>query len=152
MMQIKGAMADLERLYLSGEHERSLDYARKNANRIRYVTEDLAVALRDGELNEADLALASSVGLRIVPETLDVTHPSVVLDWAVSNDLAPQNVTYTSPLEVAWRCHVCGNDWFEAVSDRVSHTNCPECAKTLERRARSLKNVSRRSRKASPAT
>lgn len=60
------------------------------------------------------------------PVTL--THPWLVVEWDVVNDLSPDRVTHGSASYVTWVCQTCGNGWSAQVNSRTRGAGCPECA------------------------
>ena len=57
------------------------------------------------------------------------TNPELKLDWDFEkNDLNPSQVTAGSNKTVAWKCHICGNEWMARIVDRSKGKGkCKKC-------------------------
>lgn len=59
---------------------------------------------------------------------LATRFPELSLEWVRSvNNLNPSLVTCGSQEKVLWKCSICGNEWFNTVSERTRHPGCPFC-------------------------
>ncbi len=70
------------------------------------------------------------MGNRVHPaESFAAYRPDLVADWhPTKNALRPFEISRASGREVAWLCHVCGNEWETPLYQRtVVQTNCPAC-------------------------
>lgn len=61
--------------------------------------------------------------------TLVEERPDLLVDWDEhKNDRAWLELPATSKTRVHWKCHICGNEWSTAISQRaIQNTNCPAC-------------------------
>lgn len=52
-------------------------------------------------------------------------------DWDKNNDieLDPATITHSSKKRAWWHCHICSNEWFAIIGNRVQGYGCPECGK-----------------------
>ena len=60
-------------------------------------------------------------------QTLDITHPDLVVEWHTSNRLTPSEVIPTSAQKVQWQCSK-GHIWSAAINSRVAGCDCPDCS------------------------
>ena len=55
-------------------------------------------------------------------------RPDLVRDWDFErNRMAPEMFMPKSHKKVWWKCHVCGNRQYQAISKRASGQECPNC-------------------------
>ena len=64
---------------------------------------------------------------------LATTNPELLEEWHYSkNTITPQEVLFSSPRAVWWKCSRCGNEWETTVRHRTTrHQNCPKCSDEL---------------------
>jgi len=63
-------------------------------------------------------------------ESLEHKYPEIAKEWDYEKNapLKPQNITAHTYKKVWWTCRRCNNSYLQAVSNRVSGTECPYCA------------------------
>lgn len=71
----------------------------------------------------------------ILGETdLKTLCPEDALDWNYNRNgnLIPENCKPHTRKKVFWKCHVCGYEWEQNVSDKVkSKYKCPRCKRKI---------------------
>ena len=61
---------------------------------------------------------------------LKTLRPEIAIDWDYSkNEFGPEHYKVHSSAKVSWRCHICGHEWMNKISNRTRNPGCPECKK-----------------------
>jgi rubrerythrin len=67
---------------------------------------------------------------RVGDNDVATLYPDLMLDWnwQANKGLNPTKLMRTNSVNVAWKCHVCGNEWITALVTRTLHdSGCPVC-------------------------
>jgi len=72
--------------------------------------------------------------------SLTELHPEYLVEWHPSKNglLRPDNFSYCSNRKVWWICSKCGYEWQAPISHRYRGDGCPECARKIISKARTM--------------
>ena len=57
-------------------------------------------------------------------------YPDMVKDWdyKLNGDIRPNSIKPFSHYNIHWKCHICGHEWVQKISNRVKRKSvCPRC-------------------------
>ena len=67
--------------------------------------------------------------MNLIKQNGSISNPKLLADWNYEkNSSGPDCYTNGSGEKVWWKCHICGHEWQEKISNRNHGRGCPKCA------------------------